>query len=115
MDLLGSADVASFPVLNALILLPAVGALVVALLPKNRPEIVRPIGALFALGAGAMSVFVMIKFQISDSGFQFESYQSWIPSLGISWHVGVDGIITMACSSDWTNNSDCPIGGGSSS
>jgi NADH-quinone oxidoreductase subunit M len=92
MDILGSTEVASFPVLNALILLPAIGALVVALLPKNRPEIVRPIGALFALGAGAMSVFVMIKFQMSDSGFQFESYQSWIPSLGISWHIGVDGI-----------------------
>ena len=80
MDLLGSTEVASFPVLNVLILLPAIGALVVALLPKNRPEIVRPIGALFALGAGAMSVFVMIKFQMSDQpNYDWGSTEKDIP------------------------------------
>ncbi len=96
MNVLAVTEAASravdFPVLNYLIVLPAVGALVVALLPNSRLELVRPIGAMFAAGAGAMSIYMAIKFDSHDPGFQFESMQSWIPDLGISWHVGVDGI-----------------------
>ena len=83
---------ASFPVLNALIIVPIVGALVVTLLPKSRPELMRPVGAIFSAIAGALSLYVMAEFSISQSDFQFQSIQSWIPSLGINWHVGVDGI-----------------------
>jgi NADH-quinone oxidoreductase subunit M len=93
MDVLASSgEASSFPILNYLILLPAVGAVVVALLPRSRPELARPVGALFASAAGAMSLYLMTQFDTHDGGFQFESVQSWIPDLGISWHVGVDGI-----------------------
>ena len=91
---IGSSDSAgaSFPILNYLILLPAIGAVVVALLPKSRVELARPVGALFSSAAGAMAIYMMVKFDRHDGGFQFESVQSWIPDLGITWHVGVDGI-----------------------
>ena len=94
MDVVATAETASssFPILNFLILIPAVGALVVALLPARRTELARPVGALFGAAAGAMSIFLMTQFDTHESGFQFESYQSWIPDLGIAWHVGVDGI-----------------------
>ncbi|MDG2112698.1 MAG: NADH-quinone oxidoreductase subunit M [Actinomycetota bacterium] len=97
MDLLGalgSSDdgALAFPILNYLILLPAIGAVFVALLPKSRVELARPVGALFSAAAGAMALYMMVKFDRHDPGFQFESVQSWIPDLGISWHVGVDGI-----------------------
>lgn len=93
MELLAASEGgASFPILNYLILIPAVGAVVVALLPKARAELARPVGAMFATAAGAMSLYLMTEFDREDAGFQFESMQSWIPDLGISWHVGVDGI-----------------------
>ena len=92
MSLIAAQSTSSFPVLNALILVPIIGALVVVLLPNSRPELMRPIGALFSSIAAALSLYVMAQFSIHQPGFQFESIQSWIPSLGINWHVGVDGI-----------------------
>ena len=92
MSLIAAQSASSFPVLNALILVPIIGALVVVLLPNSRPELMRPIGALFSSIAAALSLYVMAQFSIHQSDFQFESIQSWIPSLGINWHVGVDGI-----------------------
>lgn len=99
-----------FPLLNALIILPAIGAVVVALLPRRQFDrsrqfdssrqfdrsrqfdLARPIGTLFAALTGALAVYAVVAFDTADAGFQFESTQSWIPSLGISWHVGIDGI-----------------------
>ncbi|MFZ6005860.1 MAG: complex I subunit 4 family protein [Actinomycetota bacterium] len=86
----GSA-VASSP-LTAAIVVPFVGALVVALIPQARAELHRMVALLFATGAGAISLWVMAAFDRHDSGFQFEVNRSWISDFGISWHVGVDGI-----------------------
>ncbi len=87
-----AATSSGFSVLNAMIIVPAVGALVVALLPKNRPEIVRMIGVLFSATAGALTFWLALNFETGVSGFQFETSNAWIESLGISWSVGVDGI-----------------------
>ncbi len=92
--LLAAADTAAggFPLLNALIFVPAVGAAVVALLPRSRPDLARPLGTLFAAIGGALSLSLAWQFDTANADFQFESIVSWIPALGISWHVGVDGI-----------------------
>ena len=98
--LLGASGTTDFPILNALIFVPAVGALVVALLPRSRLDLARPVGALFAGIAGALALALAWQFDTAAAakaatvgeGFQFVSHQSWIPELGISWHVGVDGI-----------------------
>jgi NADH-quinone oxidoreductase subunit M len=82
----------SFPVLTSLVLLPAVGALVVAVLPRGRPEFVRPAALLFSTAATAVTLYVLATFETGVAGYQFETEQSWISSLGISWHLGVDGI-----------------------
>jgi NADH-quinone oxidoreductase subunit M len=82
----------SFPLLTALVLLPAVGAVAVALLPRRRPELVRPVGLLFTVATGALTVYLLTVFETGDDGFQLVSRHEWIESLGISWHLGVDGI-----------------------
>lgn len=99
--LAASGSGGDFPILNALIFVPAVGAIVVALLPRSRPDLARPVGALFAAIAGALALAMAWQFDTSaaaaqlangDAAFQFGSEVSWIPALGISWKVGVDGI-----------------------
>jgi NADH-quinone oxidoreductase subunit M len=90
--LLAAEGSATFPVLNALIVVPAVGALVVALLPRRRSDMARQVGFLFSAAAAALSIYLLVQFERGSAGFQFESVQSWIPDLGVSWHVGVDGI-----------------------
>ncbi len=98
--LAASGSGTDFPLLNALILVPVAGALIVALLPRSRPDLARPLGTLFAAIGGALALALAWQFDTSaaaqadtvGAGFQFVSQQSWIPALGISWHVGVDGI-----------------------
>jgi NADH-quinone oxidoreductase subunit M len=82
-----------FPILTVLVLLPAAGALVVALLPSARSDLVRLIGVMFSVTAGALSVWLLGAYATGgDGGFQFVSKHLWIGALGVSWHLGVDGI-----------------------
>ena len=87
-----ASPVTSFPLLTTLVVLPAIGALVVALLSKRRPEIVRQVGVLFAVATGGLTLWLLAAFHKGAPGFQFESVHPWVRSLGISWHLGVDGI-----------------------
>jgi NADH-quinone oxidoreductase subunit M len=81
-----------FPILTALILVPAVGALAVALVPNARAELHRGVALMFSVATGALAVYLLAAFDKADAGYQFETNRSWISDFGISWHVGVDGI-----------------------
>jgi NADH-quinone oxidoreductase subunit M len=87
-----AVDGPDFPLLTALIVLPAVMAAIVALIPRQRAELHRIVGAIGALGVAALSVYLIGQFDIGDDGFQLVSQHTWIEDLGISWHLGVDGI-----------------------
>ena len=82
----------TFDILSALVVLPALGALAVVLVPKARAELLRGITLLFTGGTAALSVYLMAAFESGDAGYQFEVNRSWVSEFGISWHVGVDGI-----------------------
>jgi len=82
----------SFPLITTLVLIPVVGAVVVALLPKRRPELARPIGLLFSLAVAALTVYLLAEFRTGAEGFQFVTKHTWIETWGVSWHLGVDGI-----------------------
>ena len=82
----------AFPILTAIILLPAFGALLVALMPKSRPDLAKMVALLSSIGTLALTIWLMASFETGDSGFQFQSMHTWIEQWGISWHVGVDGI-----------------------
>ncbi|MGD9796681.1 MAG: NADH-quinone oxidoreductase subunit M [Acidimicrobiia bacterium] len=81
-----------FPLLTFLVVLPAVGAALVAIVPKGRPEVARLVGLASAATVGALTIWMLTQFDRHQSGFQFATRDEWIESLGISWHVGVDGI-----------------------
>ena len=82
----------AFPILTALILVPAIGSLLVAVLPKSRPELPKVVALMASVGTLAMSIWLMASFETGDAGFQFVSKHTWIEPWGISWHLGVDGI-----------------------
>jgi NADH-quinone oxidoreductase subunit M len=86
------AGAPDFPILTALILVPAAGALLVALVPRTRAELHRQVAVLFSVATGALAVYILAAFETGDSGYQFEVNRSWISDFGISWHLGVDGI-----------------------
>ena len=74
----------AFPILTALILVPVIGSLLVALTPKSRPEIPKMIALLSTVGTLAMSIWLMASFETGESGFQFVSKHTWIEPWGIS-------------------------------
>jgi NADH-quinone oxidoreductase subunit M len=82
----------AFPLLTTIVLVPAVGAVVVSLIPKRRPDLVRLVGMVFALVTAALTVYLLVAFDRHDGGMQFVTHHVWIKEWGISWYLGVDGI-----------------------
>src|SRR5262249_18695501 len=82
----------SFPLLTSIILVPAAGALVVALAPKGQVRLVKLLGILFSLATAALCLYLLIDFDKRADGFQFVSHHTWIKAWDISWLLGVDGI-----------------------
>jgi len=82
-----------FPLLTSIILLPAIGAVVVGLLPRWRTDLLRIAALVSAVATGALTVYLLTQFEAgADAEFQFVSRHEWIEALGVSWHLGVDGI-----------------------
>jgi NADH-quinone oxidoreductase subunit M len=77
--------------LTAIILVPLIGALVVALLPATRAALARPIALVLSFVPLVLTVLVWLRFQGGPLPEQIESIR-WIPALGVGYKVGVDGI-----------------------
>ena len=85
---------ASFPaVLTVLVLVPAAGALVLAAMPRARSDLLKPVALLASVLPAALAVWLLTTFDAGAAGlFQFSDRYTWIEGLGVSWHVGVDGL-----------------------
>jgi NADH-quinone oxidoreductase subunit M len=81
-----------FPYLTVLVLLPAGGALAVALLVKASRRVLEVAGLAVSLGTLGLAAAVAVLFHTSNAGYQFTSSHQWAANLGIHWFVGVDGI-----------------------
>lgn len=81
---------ADFPLLSLLLLTPPLGAALIWLWP--RPAAARGIALAAALLTCVLALTVVAAFDASAPGFQLVEKYPWIPSLGIHYLVGVDGI-----------------------
>jgi NADH-quinone oxidoreductase subunit M len=79
-------------VLTLLIVLPLVGALVVGILPKRRPELLFPVAFVMSLLALGPALWLVGHFVAGDAGCQFTETYTGSESLGIGWKLGIDGI-----------------------
>ena len=82
----------NFPVLALMVLLPALAAVVVALIPKSRSELVYPLTLTLSFLPLAIVGYVLWEFEVGEPGYQFTHQVLWYEPWGISWNVGVDGI-----------------------
>ena len=80
------------PLLTTMILVPAIGALLVALIPKSQAGMARATGILISIVTAVLTVYVAIEFKSGADGFQLVTDREWISELGVSWKLGVDGI-----------------------
>ncbi|MGH8980100.1 MAG: complex I subunit 4 family protein [Acidimicrobiales bacterium] len=85
----------AFPFLTVLVLLPAGGALGVALvgsIPGVRRAVVEWLGIAVSIATLGLAIAVAALFSTSTGGFQFVENDPWAGSVGVRWHLGVDGI-----------------------
>src|SRR5712691_11744767 len=83
---------AGFPLLTFIVFTPLAGAVLVALLPRSRPELIRAVG--FAVTAATVGFvgYLLWYFETGRAGYQFTERHQWIGSLGVRYLLGVDGI-----------------------
>jgi len=82
----------TLPILTLLVVLPAVGAAVVACLPGDKERLIRIVGMSFAVIVALLSIVMLADFKAGQGDFQFLSDHVWVRDFGISWKLGVDGI-----------------------
>jgi NADH-quinone oxidoreductase subunit M len=83
------------PLLTLLLFLPLAGAIAVLLLPSGAKGAIRSAGLAASLLCFAASVVLFVRFDGTNEGMQFVERYAWIPSLDISYHLGVDGIAML--------------------
>ena len=94
--------------MTLLTLIPFLGALLVALLPSpgtgqassgplsdRSPQAARWIGLAYMFGALASSAVLAFRYNHAAGGIQFVERHAWIPSLGVEYFVGADGMSLM--------------------
>jgi NADH-quinone oxidoreductase subunit M len=79
-------------VLTSLVLLPILGAVLVALLGRERDGLARQIALAVSLVTFGVSLVMWAKFDPASAAYQFEERHAWLPDFGVSYHLGVDGI-----------------------
>ncbi len=90
--LLASGVDSDFPLLTSLIAVPLVGAMLVAMLPKGRPELAKVLGLAVSFITAGLCANLLWTFKVGEASFQQVENVAWIKDLGISWHLGVDGL-----------------------
>jgi len=81
-----------FPLLSVIIFIPLLAGLAILLFPADRREWIRGT-ALGAAGVTLLLTFILyLSYDTTQAGYQFLEELPWVPALGISYHMGVDGI-----------------------
>jgi NADH-quinone oxidoreductase subunit M len=85
----------SFPYLSAIVFLPVVGLVIIALLPKPQPKTTKLVALAFTLASFVLSlaVFCLFDRSVGATGqIQFAEKLSWIPAINAFYNLGVDGL-----------------------
>ncbi len=79
--------------LTAIILLPVVGALVLAVIPPDR-RLVRAVATVFTLLPLLLGIYLLASFNPGQAGPQFVERVPWIRILNfnVDYYIGVDGL-----------------------
>ena len=75
--------------------LPVIGALLVVLLPRGEGGQHKGIAFLFSLFTFLLAIPLWTGFRSAPGRYAFEQRSEWAPSLGFSYHVGLDGVALL--------------------
>ncbi len=78
--------------LTYLLFTPVIGSVLVLFFRNEQKQLARWFGLIVSLVAFIISLVIYFRFDPANPQFQFIHQVTWIKSLNISYHVGVDGI-----------------------
>ncbi|NOY98107.1 MAG: NADH-quinone oxidoreductase subunit M [Chloroflexi bacterium] len=84
----------TFPILSVIVFTPFVAGMLILLMPGERKTEIRMTALAAAAFALLLSIWVYFSYDVAAAGYQFQEQYSWLPALGIGYHVGVDGLST---------------------
>ena len=80
------------PILSILALLPLAAAILLLFLPAVKRNLIRGIALGTSIITLILSLIIFFGYDTTLGGYQFVVKTDWLPALGISFHLGVDGI-----------------------
>ncbi len=75
-----------------ILLAPALGGLILLFIPQERVEWIKRVAIASVLVSLAFAGAAFLRYDRAVGGYQFIDRIDWVPSMGIAYHVGVDGI-----------------------
>jgi NADH-quinone oxidoreductase subunit M len=83
-----------FPVLSTIVFIPLTAAIMILVIPQERRNLIRGTALTAAIIDLLLSVVLYFSYNPAAGGYQFLERTAWLPALGITYYVGVDGIST---------------------
>ncbi|MDO8673453.1 MAG: NADH-quinone oxidoreductase subunit M, partial [Dehalococcoidia bacterium] len=80
------------PLLSATIVISFLTALVVLAIPRDKTIVAKWFAASTSFVTILISTYMFVNYDYAKAGFQFVERYPWIESLGVSVHLGIDGI-----------------------
>ncbi len=79
--------------LSNIIFFPLLGASIIAFfVQKEQKMVIKYLSLLFSLASFIFSLYILIGFDFGSGNFLYEEYFDWLPSIGMSYHLGADSL-----------------------
>jgi NADH-quinone oxidoreductase subunit M len=79
-------------ILSWVLFTPLIGMAILLLIPAERKNWIRIWANVAAVAGFLVSLRLVFLFDKDASDYQFQELASWIPTLGVNYHIGIDGI-----------------------
>ena len=81
--------------LTTLLAVPLIGALIVLALPGKAETAIKQVALIVSLVTAGFALYLTLGLDLASGAIQLSEKYDWIPSFGISWSLGVDGIAAL--------------------
>ncbi|MBI2114556.1 MAG: NADH-quinone oxidoreductase subunit M [candidate division NC10 bacterium] len=85
-------NILGIPILSLITFLPLVGVVLLLLVGRERVRVIRNLAFLVSLASFAASLLLPLYYDRSTAAVQFVERLNWIPTIGVTYFFGLDGI-----------------------
>ena len=85
-------NILGFPILSLITFLPMLGAILLLFVGRDKIRTLRNLALVSSLASFVVSLLIPAYYDASTAAVQFPEQANWIPSLGVTYFLGLDGI-----------------------